>query len=185
MIGLLIELIASWLLLWLFERKDLLALGISPTRKRPGNFLFGFLIASLCCAIYYFSFTINTNNHWQMNPTFNGKQFGFASWWTLTSVLYEELIFRGALLFMFAMAFAKTRSLYLPAGLHLGWNLLNTVVFSEGPLGHQFLILKGEERTGIALSLAFYLFQVFAVPLITYWYIKWQLLPQLSVPASR
>lgn len=216
MIGLLIELIASWLLLWLFEGKDLLALGIIPTRKRLRNFLFGFLIASLCCAIYYFSFTINTNNQWQVNATFNGKQFASASWWTLKSVLYEELIFRGALLyillkrmraasacmisaiafgvyhwftmnafgnpvqmifvflmtgiwgFMFAMAFAKTRSLYLPAGLHLGWNLLNTVVFSQGPLGHQFLILKGEERTGIALSLAFYLFQVFAVPLITY-----------------
>ena len=33
MIGLSVELIISWLLLWFFERKSLLALGIIPTKK--------------------------------------------------------------------------------------------------------------------------------------------------------
>lgn len=223
MIGLLVELIISWLLLWLFERKSLLALGITPTRQRLGNFSFGFLIAAACCTIYYLSFTINVNNRWQMNDGFSGQQFASGSWWILKSVLYEELIFRGALLyillrrldalyactisaiafgiyhwftmnafgnpvqmififfmtgiwgFMFAMAFAKTKSLYLPVGLHLGWNLLNTVVFSQGPLGNQLFIFRGEEKVGTILSILFYLFQVFAVPLITYWYVRRQL----------
>jgi membrane protease YdiL (CAAX protease family) len=134
-------------------------------------------------------------------------------------VLYEELIFRGALLYilikklgvkaacilsaigfgiyhwftsgamgnpwqmififlmtgiwgvMFAVAFAKTRSLYLPVGLHFGWNFVNIVIFSQGPLGKQFLIGNGTEKLGGVLSVIVFLFQLFAVPLLMYWYV--------------
>jgi len=74
--------------------------------------------------------------------------------------------------FMFAMAFAKTKSLYLPIGLHFGWNLISTVVFSQGPLGNQLLIGNGGQKMGVILSLVVFLFQVFVVPIITYWYLK-------------
>ena len=74
--------------------------------------------------------------------------------------------------FMFAMAFAKTKSLYLPIGLHLGWNLISTVIFSQGPLGNQLLISNCGQKLGGILSLVVFLFQVFAVPLIIYWYLK-------------
>ncbi len=220
MIGLLFELIISWLLLWAFEKKNLVALGIRPAKDRLANLFFGFLISATCCTLYYLSFTIAVNNHWELNDAFSTQAFASGAWWTFRSVLFEELIFRGALLyillarlgttkacvisavsfgvyhwftmgafgnpgqmiilfvvtgiwgFMFAMAFAKTKSLYLPVALHFGWNLLNTVVFSEGPLGQQLLILRGDEKAGNILSLLFYLFQVFAVPLFACWYIK-------------
>jgi hypothetical protein len=134
-------------------------------------------------------------------------------------VLYEELIFRGALLYilikklgvktacltsaigfgvyhwftsgamgnplqmtfvfvmtgiwgaMFAMAFARTKSLYLPIGLHFGWNFISTVIFSQGPLGIQLLNGSGGQKLGGALSVIVFLFQLSAVPLITYWYL--------------
>ena len=74
--------------------------------------------------------------------------------------------------FMLAMAFAETRSLYLPIGIHFGWNLVNTVVFSQGPLGEQLFSLSGGKQLGGVLSLVVFLFQVFAVPLIVYAYLK-------------
>jgi len=71
-----------------------------------------------------------------------------------------------------AFAFAKTKSLYLPVGLHFGWNLFNIVVFSNGPLGEQiFIKTNGNQLQGI-LSLLVFLFQVFALPLLTFWYLK-------------
>jgi uncharacterized protein len=68
------------------------------------------------------------------------------------------------------LPFAKTKSLYLPIGLHFGWNIVNTVVFLQGPLGSQLLINNGGQKLGIILSLVVLLFQILAVPFITYWY---------------
>ena len=221
MAGLLVELIISWLLLWIFFKKSLLVLGIAPTQSRLFNFLFGILTAAVCCTLYYLSFVFFTTNRWTLNHAFTGQKLLAGSWWTLNSVLYEELIFRGALLYilikklgartaciisaicfgvyhwftsgalgnpvqmtvifimtgiwgaMFAMAFAKTKSLYLPIGLHFGWNFMSTVIFSNGPLGNQLLIISGGQKLGQALSAVVFIFQVVAVPLVTYWYLHW------------
>ena len=219
MLGLIVELIISWLLLWIFFKQGLLVLGIAPTQSRLLNLFFGFLIAAACGTVYYLSFTILTTNNWTLNNEFTGKKFLSSSRWILISVLYEELIFRGALLYilikklgvktacitsaicfgiyhwfttgamgnpiqmtfvfvmtgiwgaMFALAFARTKSLYLPIGIHFGWNLVSTVIFSQGPLGNQFLIISGGQKLGGALSIVVFLSQLFAVPVIIYWYL--------------
>lgn len=220
MLGLIVELIISWLLLWIFFKKGLLVLGIVPTQSRLFNLFFGILIAAVCCTLYCLSFAFFTTNKWTLNNEFTGQKLLASSWWTLNSVLYEELIFRGALLYilikklgvrtacitsalcfgvyhwftsgvlgnplqmtiifimtgiwgaMFAMAFARTKSLYLPIGLHFGWNFISTVVFSQGPLGNQLLVISGGQKLGEALSAAVFIFQLLAAPVVTYWYLN-------------
>jgi uncharacterized protein len=222
MLGILIQLAISWLLLWFIERKHLSVLGFTPTKSRTIDFAFGFLAAALCCSIYCLSISAVSNNTWSLNPAFTTNDLLSASWWNLTSVLFEEFIFRGALLYiliqrigitracivsavafgiyhwfsmnalgnpmamiylffstgiwglMFAFAFAKTKSLYLPVALHLGWNLFFNTVFSQGPQGAQFLINSNKERAGNILSLVLFLFSVLGVPLIVYGYLKWR-----------
>lgn len=220
MLGLIVELIISWILLWIFFKKGLLVLGIVPTQNRLFNLFFGILIAAVCCTLYYSSFVFFTANKWTLNNEFSGQKLLTSSWWTLNSVLYEELIFRGALLYilikklgvrtacitsaicfgvyhwftsgalgnplqmtiifimtgiwgaMFAMAFARTKSLYLPIGLHFGWNFISTVIFSQGPLGNQLLIISGGQNLSEVLSTVVLIFQLLAVPVITYWYLN-------------
>jgi hypothetical protein len=71
-----------------------------------------------------------------------------------------------------AFAFAKTGSLYLPIGLHFGWNLFCTVVFSNGNFMQGILVrTNGNELQGI-LSLLVFLFQVLALPFITFLYLN-------------
>ena len=219
MAGLIVELIISWLLLWIFYKKGLRLLGIFPTKSRLFNLIFGFSAAAACGTLYYFSFTLLANNHWTLNDQFTAPAFLGGCWWTFKSVLYEEFIFRGALLyllikkigvkkacitsaigfgiyhwftsgalgnplqmaivfvmtaiwgFMFALAFAKTKSMYLPVGLHFGWNLISTVIFSQGPLGNQLLVISGGQKLGEALSVVVFVFQLLAVPVATYWYL--------------
>jgi membrane protease YdiL (CAAX protease family) len=221
-IGLLVEIIISWLLVWLLYKKNLSVLGVSPTKSRLGNLAVGFLVAATCCCIYFLSISTFTNSSWLINKAFTAKEFLKSFWWTLNSVLYEELIFRGVLLYiaiqklgirtacilsavafgiyhwfvtgalghpvqmaivffmtgiwglMFAFAFAKTRSLYLPVGLHFGWNLINIVIFSKGPLGNQLLIGTGEEKLKGFLMTALFVFQIFALPVLTYFYLRRQ-----------
>jgi len=222
MTGLIVELILSWVLLWLFSKSNLLMLGISPTKPRIYNLLSGFLIASVFCFIYYYSVAGLSGSSLVFNSDFGAGKFFKSSWWVLNSVLFEEFIFRGALLYiaiqklgtrnacilsavafgiyhwfsygafgnirqmliifimtgiwglMFAYAFAKTKSMYLPIGLHFGWNLVNTVVFSQGPLGQQLLITSSNKKLGGNLSLVFFVLQIVAVPIMVYMYLRSQ-----------
>ncbi len=221
MIGIIVELIISWLLLWAFCKKHLSVLGVSPTKNRMTNLILGLLIAASCCTLWQLMATAFINNSWEINKQATAKGILESSRWTLVSVLYEELIFRGALLYIaikklgavkacilsavcfgiyhwfsynvfgnplmmvitfimtaivglsWAFAFAKTGSLYLPIGLHLGWNLFSIVVFSNGNFGQAILVKANENQLQGLLSWFVFLFQVLAPPLITFWYLKW------------
>jgi membrane protease YdiL (CAAX protease family) len=73
---------------------------------------------------------------------------------------------------IFAMAFARTKSLYLLIVLHFGWNFISAVICSQGAIGNQFLIISGAQKLGGALSVAVFIFQIIAVPAISYCYLK-------------
>ena len=74
---------------------------------------------------------------------------------------------------MFAFAFAKTKSLYAPVGLHFGWNVITAVVFSSGPIGPQWLLEQGE---AVAKSewytLLFFSLQAIVAPGLVTWYLQ-------------
>ena len=221
MAGIIVELIISWLLLWFICKKHLSVLGFRPIKSRVTNLGVGLLIAASCCTLYQIMTTAFINNSWVLNKQVTGKIILESSRWTFISVLYEELIFRGALLYIaikkigitkacilsavcfgiyhwftfnvfgnpfmmgitflmtaivglsWAFAFAKTGSIYLPIGLHFGWNMFCTVVFSNGNFGQAvFVRTNGNQLQGL-LSWLVFLFQVFALPLLTFWYLNW------------
>jgi uncharacterized protein len=102
--------------------------------------------------------------------------FGVYHWFTygalvnIPQMLYI-FILKGVGGLMFAYSFAITKSVYLPIALHLGWNIVSVIVFSLGPLGDQVLIASGGELLGI-WSIAFFLYQVAALPFITLLYLR-------------
>ena len=220
MLGIVVELIVSWLLLRYVERTDLSVLGIVPSKKRAENLVFGIIASAVTCAIYYLALGYLAGGNWKINAGFSFQSFLTGSWWSLKSVLFEELIFRGALLYilirrlgltagcfisavcfgiyhwfsynvfgdifqmvmilvitgiaglMFAFSFGLTKSLYLPIGLHYGWNLISAMIFSNGPLGGQLLILEGAVKVGGLLSAVLTIFQLVALPAIVIWYLR-------------
>lgn len=232
MAGIIVELIISWLLLWLVCKKHLAVLGFTPTKHRVINWCIGFLIAAFCYTLYQLMSTAFANNSWVINKQVTAKTIWEGSRWTLISVLYEELIFRGALLYIainkigvlkacilsavcfgiyhwfsynvfgnpfmmiitfcmtaivglsWAFAFAKTGSVYLPTGLHLGWNLFSIVVFSNGNLAQAILVkANGNQLQGV-LSWLVFLFQVLTLPVLTFWYLK-QFSNKQAVPVDK
>jgi hypothetical protein len=166
----------------------------------------------------YFLQTIFSGSSWLFNKDFTIQNFLYSSWWNLHSVLFEELLFRGALLYLaikflgikkgcvlsavcfgiyhwfsmnafgnwwfmlylflctgimgyvFAFAYATTNSLYLPIGLHFGWNFLNNLIFSQGPLGRQLLILKTGERFNMLENIIVLVVSTSLLPLCAYFY---------------
>ncbi len=221
MIGIIVELGISWLLLWLIAGKNLSVLGLKPTKSRMLSLLVGLLLAAISCTAYQVMTTGFAGNSWVFNEHLTLQLIVTGIWWTLKSVLFEELIFRGALLYLaiekfgtrtacllsaacfgiyhwfsfgcfgnpfqmtilffmtgifglaLAFGFAKTSSLYLPIGLHFGWNMVNIVVFSNGPLEQQVFIKANDNPLEGILSLLVFLFQVLALPILTLLYIRW------------
>lgn len=157
-----------------------------------------------------------------LNPDFTVITFVSSSFWMLKSVLGEELLFRGALLYiaikklglkkgcilssvcfgiyhwfsygivgdfsqmiyifiltgigglLFAYSFALTKSIYLPVGLHLGWNLVNVVIFSGGPLGKQMFMYSGGHQLDGLWTTIFFIYQITFLPFVTYLYLRRQ-----------
>jgi membrane protease YdiL (CAAX protease family) len=72
---------------------------------------------------------------------------------------------------LFAYSFALTKSIYLPVGLHLGWNLINVVIFSNGPLGKQMLLYSGGQQLDGLWTTIFFIYQITVLPFVTYLYL--------------
>ncbi len=223
MIGVLVVFVLSWALLWLFAKVHITALGIQPNANRLNTFFVALVFMAVCCAInllgqaYFQELSYVRNQDYGFMESLNG------AWWTFKAALFEELIFRGAILYvlikrlginwaclisatafgiyhwfsynmfgrgiipmayvflltgaagwMFAYAFAKTKSIYAPLGLHFGWIVISIVVLSAGPLGKSMYVLEGEAgELGGWEQLLFFLWQALIVPgLVTWYFIK-------------
>jgi hypothetical protein len=73
---------------------------------------------------------------------------------------------------LFAYSFSLTKSMYLPIGLHLGWNLIHVVIFSGGPLGKQMLLFSNGQSLDGLWTTIFFIYQIAALPLVTYLYLR-------------
>lgn len=221
MIGLLVVFLLSWVLLRGLARESIAVLGIAPTKRRllellvGGAFMAGVGVVNFVWQAHF------KKIGYELNPDYGVRQLLAGSFWVFRAVLLEELVFRGALLYMlikaigpvracllssllfgvyhwfsyevfgsrlilmayillvtgaggwmFSYAFARTRSLYAPIGLHVGWNLVAAVVFSSGPTGEQLLLQRGQEvEWNEWVTLLFFSLQAIVAPGVVTWYL--------------
>lgn len=100
MIGLLIILIISWGLLYLIERKHIDAIGIIPSRNRLLQFIIGLLFIQLIVLISIFVESQVLSIEWCYNQDFKLNDVLNAFIYHLRSALTEDLMYRGAILFI-------------------------------------------------------------------------------------
>ena len=221
MIGILVAIAVSWLLLLLIEKKNILALGLLPIVKRSKQFLIGFLLTGILCVLVQYIEASLKSSVWVLNENITGVIILKSFWWDFKSVLTEELIFRGAILYIliqkigsykgilisaiafgiyhwfsfgvlgnivamilvfigtglmgyaWAWAFAKTKSIMLPLGFHLGWNFIHNTIFSKGPLGELVLTSQGGNELSDRTSLLNFLLGLILVPILLLIYVRY------------
>jgi len=100
MIGILVQLLLSWLLIWLFEKGNLSVLGLFPTKRRLLDFAVFFLITAACCASDFIMRMLFAGQQWNLNPALSFRLIMEGAWWNIKSVLFEELIFRGVVFYI-------------------------------------------------------------------------------------
>lgn len=183
MLGLLVILLISWGLLFLFEKKNLKVLGLIPTVTRLSQYTTGFVFMVVILLSLIGIETYVKSIQWQQQAIdFTTLDNAFI--YHLRSALTEDLVFRGALLYIlirrlgpkwaiwisalifgcyhifsygitherpivliyvtvvtgfagyvWALAFHKTKSIYLGLGFHVGYNLLMSCFYESQPYG--------------------------------------------------
>jgi membrane protease YdiL (CAAX protease family) len=190
MLGILIQFVISYLIIRWVLKDNLTVLGLYPSKIRITNLLLFCILAGLCSSITFWLRILFAQELWILNPTLNWPLTFNAIWYNLKSVIYEELIFRGALFYIlikrlggtkailissiafgiyhwftfevlnnpvqmfwifiitfsagyiYALGFYKTNSLYAPIGMHFGWNIVQSFVFSAGNIGSGLFVQK-------------------------------------------
>ena len=115
MLGILIQLLISWLIIWFFEKGNLGVLGFYPTKKRLLGFVLFFVVTALCCSSDFFMRMFFAKQQWQLNPKLTANLILTGVWWNIKSVLFEELIFRGVLLYILIKKLGQAKGIIISA----------------------------------------------------------------------
>ncbi len=194
----------SWVGVYIVERKNIFSEWLLPGRQRLKEFAAGFLLMATLCLLTQIVFSLYNQASWSLSDEITGHAILSSLAFNLSSVFFEELLYRGVILYflikyvgtswgllltsaafgidhwwsydvwgdtlgmaavflttgfmgyVFATAYAYTKSIILPIGLHLGWNLVNNTVFSGGPQGTGLLVVgEFDELTGTYAALTF------------------------------
>jgi len=113
MIGILIQILISALLLWWLEKQSLSVLGWQPSLQRMIQLLIGMLLAMILAGTFHLISARLNGTQWEKNPSFQLRELLNGLWWMIKSVLYEELIFRGALFYIAIKRLGITKGLWL------------------------------------------------------------------------
>ncbi|MFD0750419.1 CPBP family intramembrane glutamic endopeptidase [Mucilaginibacter calamicampi] len=115
MAGLIVELIISWVLLKFILHQNLLVLGFKINSKQLIAIIIGLFIPVVFLVIYLVGISLWVKSTYRLNPLYTFAAFKNASSYVLISVIYEELIFRGALLYILIKKIGTQKALLVSA----------------------------------------------------------------------
>lgn len=104
----------SWILLRL-ERRGLRDLGLDQPRRRAGEFLLGLSVFGVASALQQLGLSVAASDPFVVNPQVDASILLNGIRFNINSVLYEELLFRGYLLFLAMRWLGATRASLLSA----------------------------------------------------------------------
>jgi len=115
MIGIIVILIVSWVLLYVFEKKNLGVLGGYHIKKRIFQFGVGVLFGLLLNGFAVFIHSKIAGQTWSIRPSIDISEIALSFWYHLKSALFEELVFRGAILYILLSRLKATYALLISA----------------------------------------------------------------------
>jgi uncharacterized protein len=159
----LIELILSWGLLYLLCKQNLLALGINPIKNRLLQLIIGFFIFGVLSACIQLLDSSMTKTSWTLNLEVSLALVLQLLWSDSLSVLFEELLFRGALLYIAIQKLGAKKGLLLSA---IGFGIYHW--FTYGVLGNfpmMLFVLVMTAIPGFMFAYAFFKTKSIALPI--------------------
>lgn len=115
MIAIVIVLLISWLMLKYTTGQNLSVLGISAGKKNMLFFISGFVLPLIFFSLLYYAISVWVQNPYRLNPGYSCGNFSTATIYVLKTVILEELIFRGAALFILSRKINRNKAILISA----------------------------------------------------------------------
>jgi membrane protease YdiL (CAAX protease family) len=115
MVGIIIQLLISFIIIYWLKRENLSILGLKPTLPRIKYFTLFLFIAGFCSSITFLLRMFFAKESWHINPSLNWELVGNGVLYNFKSVLYEELIFRGVLFYLLIKRFGGKVAILISA----------------------------------------------------------------------
>jgi membrane protease YdiL (CAAX protease family) len=113
MLGIIVQLLLSYALLYFFGKRKLEVLGWMPNAKRLSDFFIFLAVSMVTCAMGFVFRIYFAQETWIFNPSFVIILLLKGVWWNIKSVMFEELIFRGALFYLLIKWLGKAYALLI------------------------------------------------------------------------
>jgi membrane protease YdiL (CAAX protease family) len=123
----------SWLLIWFFEKGNLSVLGLTPARDRLKYFFILFIVSALVSASAFALRMVIAKETYVVSPSLTARSVLLETWYQCRTVLTEELLCRGALLYILIKRIGSTKAVIITSILFAVLHWLNAGVWGNWP----------------------------------------------------
>jgi uncharacterized protein len=93
-------LLFSWVTIYFLEKRNIFSQWLQPANERAKQFFIGLSIAAIFCLLSKLAVSLLSGSGWMVAKSTSFDRVVFSFLYDLNSVLSEELLFRGVLLYL-------------------------------------------------------------------------------------
>ncbi len=146
-------LVISWLLIWLFEKGNLSVLGLTPTKERLKFFTILFIMSSILSGTSFLLRMYFAREEYVLSPSLTATSILLETWNQFRTVLTEELLCRGALLYLLIQKIGQTKALIISSIVFALLHWLNAGIW--GNLTQMIIVFTFTCSMGLLLAYAY------------------------------
>lgn len=143
----------SWLLIWLFEKRGLSVLGLKPTNDRLKYFAILFIVTAICSAATFLLRIYFAKEQYTIAQALTVRSFVTESWYQFRTVLTEELLCRGALLYILIKRIGSAKAILISAVIFAVLHWMNAGVW--GNLTQMIIVFTFTFAMGVLLAYSY------------------------------
>lgn len=143
----------SWLLIWFFTKGNLTVLGFTPTTERLKYFVILFIVSGIFSAFAFLLRMYIAQEEYALTPSLTIRSVLLETWHQFRTVLTEELICRGALLYILIKKIGQTKSILITSAFFAVLHWINAGVW--GNLTQMAIIFTFTFAMGLLLAFSY------------------------------
>lgn len=153
MLQLIALVLISWLLIWLLTKGNLSVLGLIPTKERLQYFAILFITSGILSASAFILRMYFAEEKYTISPALTINSVLLEIWYQFRTVMTEELMCRGALLYILIKKIGQTKAILITSVLFAVLHWINAGVW--GNLMQMIIVFSFTFVMGLLLALAY------------------------------
>ena len=143
----------SWLLIWVFNRGNLSVLGLTPTKERLQYFTILFIVSAIISATAFLLRMYVAKEEYTITQSLTSKLILLETWYQFRTVLTEELLCRGALLYILIKKTGQTKAVIISSIIFAALHWINAGVW--GNLTQMIIVFTFTFAMGLLLAYSY------------------------------